>query len=117
MPVINPMVFYWMSVTESLKDFLLFAGIGLCIFAIVLPFLFDSLSNDELKTVLSWSKRAVVIGVAILVIRIFMPGMETIEKMVIAQNVTYERVEQATDVVADVYDDIMDLFKQDDQKK
>lgn len=37
--------------------------------------------------------------------------------MVIAQNVTYERVEQATDVVADVYDDIMDLFKQDDQKK
>ena len=41
----------------------------------------------------------------------------TIEKMVIAQNVTYERVEQATDVVADVYDDIMDLFKQDDQKK
>lgn len=72
MPVINPMVFYWMSVTESLKDFLLFAGIGLT---------------------------------------------ETIEKMVIAQNVTYERVEQATDVVADVYDDIMDLFRQDDQKK
>lgn len=101
MPVINPIVFYWMSVTESLKDFLLFAGIGLCVLA----------------TVLSWSKRAVVIGVAILVIRIFIPGMETIEKMVIAQNVTYERVEQATDVVADVYDDIMDLFKQDDQKK
>lgn len=104
MPVINPMVFYWMSVTESLKDFLFFAGIGLCVFAIVLPFL-------------SWSKRAAVIGVAILVIRIFIPGMETIEKMVIAQNVTYERVEQAADVVTDVYDDIMDLFKQDDQKK
>lgn len=112
MPVINPMVFYWMSVTESLKDFLLFAGIGLCVLAIVLPFLFDGLSNDELKTVLSWSKRAAVIGVAILVIRIFIPGMETIEKMVIAQNVTYERVEQATDVVADVYDDIMNLFRE-----
>lgn len=117
MPVINPMVFYLMSVTESLKDFLLFAGIGLCVLAIVLVPLFADLSNDDLKTVLSWSKRAAVIGVAILVIRIFIPGTETIEKMVIAQNVTYERVEQATDVVADVYDDIMDLFRQDDQKK
>lgn len=117
MPVINPMVFYLMSVTESLKILLLFAGIGLCVLAIVLLSLFDGLSNDKLKTVFSWSKRAAVIGVAILVIRIFIPGMETIEKMVIAQNVTYERVEQATDVVADVYDDIMDLFRQNDQKK
>ena len=115
------MVFYLMSVTESLKILLLFAGIGLCalacVLAIVLLSLFDGLSNDKLKTVFSWSKRAAVIGVAILVIRIFIPGMETIEKMVIAQNVTYERVEQATDVVADVYDDIMDLFRQNDQKK
>ena len=112
MPVINPMVFYLMSVTESLKDFLLFAGIGLCVLAIALSFLFDGLSNDEFKTVFSWSKRAAVIGVAILVIRIFIPGVETIEKMVIAQNVTYERVEQATDVVSDVYNDIMDLFRE-----
>lgn len=112
MPVVNPMVFYWMSVTESLKDFLLFAGIGLCALAIALPFLFDGLNNDELKTVLSWSKRAAVIGVAILVIRIFIPGMETIEKMVIAQNVTYERVEQTVDVVSDVYNDIMNLFRE-----
>nr|DAJ59258.1 MAG TPA: hypothetical protein [Caudoviricetes sp.] len=112
MPVVNPMVFYWMSVTESLKDFLLFAGIGLCALAIALPFLFDGLNNDELKTVLLWSKRAAVIGVAILVIRIFIPGMETIEKMVIAQNVTYERVEQTADVVSDVYNDIMNLFRE-----
>lgn len=112
MPVANPMVFYWMSVTESLKDFLLFAGIGLCALAIALPCLFDGLNNDELKTVLSWSKRAAVIGVAILVIRIFIPGMETIEKMVIAQNVTYERVEQTADVVSDVYNDIMNLFRE-----
>ena len=63
------------------------------------------------------AKKILVIGIAILTLRVFIPGTETIEKMVIAQNVTYERVEQATDVVADVYDDIMDLFKQDDQKK
>lgn len=32
--------------------------------------------------------------------------------MIIAQNVTYERVEQATDTVTDVYNDIMDLFRE-----
>ena len=31
--------------------------------------------------------------------------------MLIAQNVTYERVEQATDVVSSVYEDIMNLFE------
>lgn len=42
-----------------------------------------------------------------------LPDKQTIEKMVIAQNVTYERVEQATDVVSNVYNDIMDLFKEE----
>ena len=33
-------------------------------------------------------------------------------RMVIAQNVTYERVEQTADVVSDVYNDIMNLFRE-----
>ena len=43
---------------------------------------------------------------------VFCPTQKTLEKMLIAQNVTYERVEQATDTVTDVYNDIMDLFRE-----
>lgn len=116
MPVINPMVFYLMSVADALKDFLFFVGVGMLILPVVYAI---AISDDEdcFKRACRRVKRIFVIGMAVLTIRIFIPSTVTIEKMVIAQNVTYERVEQATDVVADVYDDIMDLFRQDDQKK
>ena len=42
----------------------------------------------------------------------FCPTQKTLEKVLIAQNVTYERVEQAADTVTDVYNDIMDLFRE-----
>ena len=116
MPVINPMVFYLMYVADALKDFLFFVGVGMLILPVVYAI---AISDDEdcFKRACRQGKKILVIGMVVLTIRIFIPSTATIEKMVIAQNVTYERVEQATDVVADVYDDIMELFKQDDQKK
>ena len=35
--------------------------------------------------------------------------------MIVAQNVTYERVETGTDIVQTVYNDIMDLFQESDE--
>ena len=116
MPVVNPMVVYWMSVTDALKAFLFFVGVGMLILPVVYAIAISSDEDDFLRACRR-VKRIFVIGIAVLTIRIFIPSTVTIEKMVIAHNVTYERIEQATDVVADVYDDIMDLFKQDDQKK
>lgn len=116
MPVINPIVFYLMSVADALKDFLFFVGVGMLILPVVYACIICA-DEDDFVRACRRVKKILVIGIAILTLRVFIPSTETIEKMVIAQNVTYERVEQATDVVADVYDDIMDLFKQDDQKK
>ena len=42
-----------------------------------------------------------------------MPSSATMTKMVIAKNVTYERVDTAKDVVEQVYNDILDVVKQD----
>lgn len=116
MPVINPIVFYLMSVVDALKDFLFFVGVGALILPVIYAFVVFA-DKDDFVSAFRRVKKILVIGIAILTLRVFIPSTETIEKMVIAQNVTYERVEQATDVVANVYDDIMDLFKQDDQKK
>ena len=112
MPVINPMVFYWMFVADSLRGFLVFIGFALLVLAIVLTPLLSDIDEELLSKALRWSKRMVIIGVTILAVRVFMPNTETIEKMVIAQNVTYERIEQASDVVSSVYNDIMDLFRE-----
>ena len=45
----------------------------------------------------------------------FIPNSNTITKMIIAQNVTYERVEVATNTVQEVYEDIMGLFKEEEK--
>lgn len=111
MPVINPMVFYLMSVVDALKDFLFFAGVGMLTLPVVYALVISGDEDDFLRTCRR-VKRIFVIGMAVLTIRIFIPSTETIEKMVIAQNVTYERVEQAADTVTDVYNDIMDLFRE-----
>lgn len=39
------------------------------------------------------------------------PTTDTLTKMIIAQNVTYERVEAVGDTVETVYNDIMALFE------
>jgi hypothetical protein len=42
-----------------------------------------------------------------------LPDKATLTKMIVAQNVTYERVEDAANVVQTVYEDIMNLFEED----
>ena len=62
-------------------------------------------------------KYTIVIFLISLFSIIFVPSSETITKMVIAQNVTYERVEVATNTVQTVYEDIMELFKESENNK
>ena len=83
MPVINPIWFYLMSVCNSVG--VLVVG-GCCLSGIT--------------------------AVVCAVLAVFCPTQKTLEKVLIAQNVTYERVEQAADTVTDVYNDIMDLFRE-----
>lgn len=60
-------------------------------------------------------KRTFKISLVILIISlgifIFIPSSDTILKMVIAKNVTYDAVDAAKDVVVQVYNDILALFQ------
>lgn len=111
MPVVNPMTFYWMSLSSKLSDVLLI-GCVLFLLCVTAALLIDWCSEYELLPK-QQVKTIAVFGIAFIMAHILLPDKQTIEKMVIAQNVTYERVEQATDVVSNVYNDIMDLFKED----
>ena len=52
------------------------------------------------------------IAIIALVLSTLVPSEKTLTKMLIAQNVTYERVETSTDTVQSVYEDIMGLFEE-----
>ena len=102
-PVINPWVFYLLGLVDPLKYIALtatiFIGCGLFIHCIC--------EGEKAP------KKLYVIAGLLLALAFFVPNSKTVTKMVLAQNVTYERVEAVTDTVETVYNDIMDLFEED----
>lgn len=109
MPVINPIWFYLMSVCSAAKLIAAFCAFVLAILVCVcIVCISDGAGEAFVKRF--WKKSVVALCISTAV-AVFCPSSETLEKMLIAQNVTYERVEQATDVVSSVYEDIMNLFE------
>lgn len=107
-PIISPWVFYATYVCGNLS-FICAAVVIITIFvsivAIACGFLEDFIEYVKPKT-----KRILFIIFSIcLVIAIFCPSESTITKMIVAQNVTYERVEIVGDTVEDIYNDIISL--------
>lgn len=115
-PVINPWLFYLIDIANGIGAVSLFAS-----FCAFIPFVYGlgtMLSNREYgkddKDYLR-GKRTFKISLVILIISlgifIFIPSSDTILKMAIAKNVTYDAVDAAKDVVVQVYNDILALFQ------
>lgn len=112
-PVINPLAFYLIDGASGLKW-------GALIFGIIIGFIllcYGALSFDgaDSKEEEKSAKRKMKTGIAIVIIGavlfVFLPSSETVMKMVIAKNVTYDTVDAAKDVVVQVYNDILALFQ------
>lgn len=115
-PVINPWLFYLSEVASAI--------LAVSLFTVILAFItfvygiVTMLSNEEFgdkdKDYLRGKKlfrTSLVILIISLVIFVFVPSSDTILKMVIAQNVTYDALDAAKDVVVQVYNDILALFQ------
>ena len=115
-PVINPWVFYWMPICDILKIFgLFFSAVGLCtIIGAIIYIACESTSyrpdEEGIKFWKGFKKKLIPITIACFLIGVFVPKEETIAKMLVAQNVTYERVEVVGNTVEMVYNDILELF-------
>ena len=112
-PVISPWVFYLIDNASCFKlgAFIFGVIVGL-IFIMYGAFLLDeACTKDEEK----YAKKKAKTGIAILIIGftlfLIMPSSETVMKMVVAKNVTYDTVNTAKDVVVQVYNDILALFQ------
>ena len=112
-PVINPLAFYLIDGASDLKWGALIFGIiiGLILFGYG-AFSFDEADSKEEE---KYAKKKMKTGITILIIGILlfliMPSSETVMKMVIAKNVTYDTVDAAKDIVVQVYNDILALFQ------
>ena len=113
-PVINPWIFYIMPVCENVsRIFWTLTAIGVVALGVSgLTWLMCTDYDKELreKTIRAF-KIIIPIVLVVSLIACFIPSEETITKMIIAQNVTVERVDVVSDTVANVYNDIMNLFR------
>lgn len=112
-PVISPWLFYLIELADGLK--LVFGGLGFAIgLVLIISGQFDSdCTYDE--NVKKKGQKKKKIGLAILLVGCFVcaliPSSDTLIKMTIAKNVTYDAVDAAKDVVVQVYNDILALFQ------
>ena len=114
-PIISPIWFYMMDVSDKL---ILTTGIVffLCIivvivFFITLPIIQDELPDDDFKKMFKYLMISLsVSGFLFMVV----PSQDTMMKMLIAQNITYERVEGGKEMVKDTVDYI---FEKIDESK
>jgi hypothetical protein len=117
-PVISPWVFYLMYVCDNLAGAAAVLGLAAFIVAVVsaCAIVVCWASGEETGAKRSkdiFLRRVLPISLAMWLAASLLPDKATLTKMIVAQNVTYERVEDAAAVVQTVYEDIMNLFEED----
>lgn len=122
MPVINPWVFYAIYVADGIaftaSVVAVVVGIAYLVVKVMsIRTLFEHGDDDEdyikIKNIAKHIGRIALVAI---ILSTIVPSEKTITKMIVAQNVTYERVEAATDVVQTVYEDIMSLFEEEESE-
>lgn len=120
--VINPMLFYWCSVSDTAKALAIIATIMLLVVCLV--FLFVGAfhigeafnygggedSNDYKVGIkfLNWAQKYIVPLVVLLMLSIFIPSEKTLYKMMVANIATYENVDLTAETIEDAFDHVID---------
>lgn len=123
-PIINPLWFYLIDILSTIKEtfflgyvipvIILIAGVaGIAYYIIGMEYIDCTRDEDDYNNL--WKKLFLkpfkIISIAAIVIScltVFIPKEETMYKMMVANYVTYENVEIATDAIQDGVDYIMD---------
>ena len=113
-PIISPWFFYFAAKVEMIHMFawILFFG-GLVIGAVALYDACDA-NNDEYKEKVkkTFKKPCIIVCVIMCLILLIVPCRDTLVQMLIAENITYERLEVVGDGIESVYEDIINLANQ-----
>lgn len=138
-PIIDPMWFYWMGVADGVRGmgqllafFAIVGTIAATIFVCVSKFYSvngsEMIQKEEWKKVhkclRNWTIFGWFISIVSLTAGLFVPDKDTIIKMTIAQNVTYENMAKITQTGVELKDglkkdviDVINAFNKQEEKK
>lgn len=109
MPIINPFTIYWLGVVDTLKPILIIA-LSLSALTCLITSLATTIETGEsLKLCKKWAKISFVAMLILIVADIFIPSKQTLIQMLVAQNITVDRVDVVKEVVERVYNDILNV--------
>ena len=118
-PIINPLFFYFISVTGVLRCLLLFGGFGICGILVFEGFI--CCVDYDIEEVFKCFKKPVIIGLIVGTIGVFVPSENTCYKMLAASLITPDNIEIVKDGTQDLVDYIIDVADQitsdDDEDK
>lgn len=109
-PIINPLFFYFISVTDVLRFLLLIGGFGLT--AIVLFVGFICCVDYDVEDIIKFLKKPLIIGLIVGTIGIFVPSENTCYKMLAASLITPDNIEVVKDGTQELVDYIIDVADQ-----
>lgn len=110
--IINPWIFYWISVSDMLRR-LMWVGVA----AGVIVLIFSSCCDDDGKSICGERKHMVrKVGIFLtslcLTCTVFLPSEDTCYKMLAANMFTQDNINNATEYVTDVIDYAVDKVKE-----
>lgn len=108
-PIISPWFFYFAAKVEVIHMFawiLLFAAL---IFGTVALYVAYETNNDGYaeKVKKSFKKPCIIVSIIMCLIILIVPSQNTLVQMLIAENITYERLEVVGETIEGVYEDIL----------
>lgn len=126
MPIINPWIFYVIDILSNLKGVSRFATfitvIALIFIAIITAYLKvqDSCSGSEnnievIGTLTRFFKKLLIVAYIVISVFIVTPSEETMYKMLVAQNVTYENIDKAQEEIKETVDYIFEKLGKEDK--
>lgn len=109
-PIINPLFFYFISVTGVLRLLLLIGGFGAAVVIIFVGFIccVDYDAADMFK----FLKKPLIIGLIVGTIGVFVPSENTCYKMLAASLITPDNIEVVKDGTQELVDYIIDVADQ-----
>lgn len=109
--IISPWVFYWIDVLSKINIFFTVAVI-IALFLIISLLLYrtvvDYPLDDELVAINKAIKKLIAISIVCTLVATIIPSQSTMYKMLIANEVTYERAETVIQVIDEKVEAIMD---------
>ena len=115
MPIINPWIFYFIDVLNNLGGLLF-----VIIMSAIISFIYVMISQENEKEANKWAKRnfkkiMIILSVCTSLYCV-VPSEETMYKMLVAQNVTYENVDKAQEEIKETVDYIFKKLGKEDKK-